>query len=470
MSNALIEISRWLFLGVLFFAPWIYGCTQPWAIRALDLALAIVLLLWLDGCVFRRSRPAAHRVAVWGVALLLCQGWWMACNPHFMHNAADHTFFPVAGLLHWAPGTVDRGVSVALMLRVTAMLGAILFAADLAAASPLWRQRMFQTIGLAGASVTMLGLLQRASGAHMIFWGERVGTTPFFATFYYAGNAGAFINLALLPVAAQAVLAIRDPDAHLRRALWIPGWLACLAGVFVNTSRVAQMIACGLTVVFLIAQARSAVRGHWIPRPAVLASYVAVVVVALAGLVVFTGWERSSEKWSLFPSQLSADNPRWLAMRATLGMLPDAGLMGLGPGTFEIAFPHYTSFLGDSIAGTWRYAHEDYLQAVVEWGWLGAAVASVLFFGGIFRCFARWKAEPKTEPLKNGNGAAHSPRRTRTRDRLLLFCAGLSLVGVALHALVDFPLQIASLQLYVSVFLGMGWSSSASPAPRATVP
>ena len=469
MSYAFIEAPRWLFLGLLICAPWAYGCTHPWAIRALDLGLAVVLLLWLDGCLLRGTRPVLHRWCVAAVALLACQGWWMALNPHFLHDAARHAFLPVAARVPWAPGSVDGAASTALMLRVTVLLGAILFVSDLARQA-VWRHRVFMTMAVAGVSVAFLGLLQRASGAQMIFWADRPSTAPFFATFYYQGNAGAFLNLVLLPVAAQAMLAIRAPEAHIGRAIWIPGWLACLAAVFVNTSRVGQLIACALTAAFLFTQARTAMRGMWMPRPAVVVGYVAAGCAALAGFIAAVGWERSSEKWGLLAGQLSAENPRWLAMQATLDMVPEAGLLGMGPGTFEIAFPHYTSFLGDSIAGIWRYAHQDYLQAIVEWGWLGAAAAGFVLFGAMARCFARWGAEAKTEPLTAESGVASPRRRMRTRDRLLLFSAGWSLTGVALHALVDFPLQIASLQLYVSVFVGVGWSAAASPTPKGALP
>ena len=86
------------------------------------------------------------------------------------------------------------------------------------------------------------------------------------------------------------------------------------------------------------------------------------------------------------------------------------------------------------------------MQTALEWGWVGSTLWALLFFGGIAVGIRNYK-----------NYAARdwTPRR-----RLLQPFVFIALVGVALHALVDFPLQIASIQLYVATYLGLCWGSS----------
>jgi O-antigen ligase len=177
------------------------------------------------------------------------------------------------------------------------------------------------------------------------------------------------------------------------------------------------------------------------PRKAAVI-YIAVALVVLAVLVVAM---LPAARWERLPGQMNAENPRWISTQVLLHMLPDAGAWGLGPGTFAVTFPHYTLEVGTAIRGIWRFAHQDYLQTLIEWGWAGAGVWAILFFGGLLRSF-------------------HFCRRMRSEENALLFTGGLALTGVALHALVDFPLQIASLQLYAAVYLGLGWGSGAWPA------
>ena len=121
------------------------------------------------------------------------------------------------------------------------------------------------------------------------------------------------------------------------------------------------------------------------------------------------------------------------------------GRVGLGTGHVCGRVSALHAGAGHLDRGIWRFAHVDYIQSLVEWGWARAGIWAVLFFGGMIRCFyfCRWM---------------------RSAESALLFTSGLALAGVALHALVDFPLQIASLQIHVAVYLELGWGSAASDA------
>jgi O-Antigen ligase len=317
------------------------------------------------------------------------------------------------------------------------------------AANPLWRGRLFFTLALSGGLLLLFGLVERATAAKGIFWEAWSSSGTFFATYFNHSNAGAFINLTLPLVAGQTFLAFRNEKGHLQRACWCFLLLVSITAVFVNTSRASMLIGIVLMIALAIGGIATVRRRSNVSLSLRVLPTVAVVLACAITLILSLGIQPSLTRWnqtmhSLFASQdgalwdgrLSIYRTCWLSLNA-------AGWFGFGPGTFSIVFPYLQQEHGGQLNGILRYAHQDYLQTMLEWGKVGFVLWALLIGGGIGRAFVHL--------CKNRRAVTREP------NIWLLLCA-LSLLGVLIHSLVDFPLQIASLQLIAAVLLGQLWA------------
>ena len=136
------------------------------------------------------------------------------------------------------------------------------------------------------------------------------------------------------------------------------------------------------------------------------------IILALIALAQATHLEQPLNRWQSVVERIPAD-ARWQASRVALGALPHAGFFGFGPGTFRVVFPGYNIGSGHAVPGTWRFLHEDYLQTVLEWGWLGSSLWALLFFGGIAVEFSATKiceARLDAEKTRDAAFGYRSPR------------------------------------------------------------
>ena len=433
-------------LGTLVYAPWAYGCTTPETIEVLNDLLAVVLALWVIDLVVSKRPPILPRplLAIAGALLLI--GWWMTLNAPTIYAADQFVFVPRRQLAGWARGSVDQALSFSWMVRATVLLGITCYFADLSL-RPVWLIRLWGTISVAGGSIALLGLLQKASGAKMLFWGEAPAAEfkTFFASYYYHANAGAFLNLALPPAIGLALRSIIRGGSPLTRALWPTSALCLVLAVFANTSRVAQLL--GVVLLIVLAASWFRGKGHKKSGTELAAIFGGAAVIIVTGFAVAQAshLDQPLERWGQLRGHLPAD-ARWLVAQAAWRGAPDAGWFGLGPGTFRVVFPYFTAYLGNRAAGVWRFLHDDYLQTLLEWGWIGSALWGAFFFGGILMAVRGLKADLS---------ARWMPRR-----RMLLSLVIVALLAIAVHATVDFPLQIASIQLYVATYLGLCWGST----------
>jgi O-antigen ligase len=183
-----------------------------------------------------------------------------------------------------------------------------------------------------------------------------------------------------------------------------------------------------------------------LPRKTVLL-WVAIVVCVIGGglfassrLIYEASFSRLTD-----PTEISESfGGRMAAYQDYVDAVPDVGFFGLGPGLFQLAFPYQKSPLGNVEVGLREYAHEDYFQTILEWGWLGALWWLVLIVGGLSQAYRSY---------------SHRALFSSRTDRHLVLAAMLGVGGILAHALLDFPLQIASLRLFFYLLLALCWAS-----------
>ena len=449
------QVAGWLIVVALVFAPLAFGSIPPPALAALEGLLAAAALFWaLDGLLNRTFPRFPWLLPVCGGELLL-QGWFMAWNAHSVYSVPTGAILPIVSPLPLAPGAVERTVAILAMLRLTALAACLFITVDLSR-EPVWRMRLLWAMVWTGAGFSLFGLVQQAGLVRFVAARMSSFEGIYFSTYNYHANAGAFLNLVIPALCALLLIALSEKQTA-GRCLLLGALLGCcLVAAMVNTSRGAQAI----TVLLLIGL------GCWtglhlaqgegkMARSARLALAVVVVGCVVLGGALVPHMHSAVQKWEQLPQSMSADSGRRQVWPIASAMARESGPFGRGPGTFKMLLPRsplltnafYSRWIIQRpVPGTatsmWSQAHEDYLQTFVEFGWVGGLAAAIVLFGGLARV---WRAV----------------RRDRSRPpapaTLAYVGVTTALLAVALHAAFDFPLQVASLQLYVAVYLGIAW-------------
>jgi hypothetical protein len=379
---------------------------------------------------------------------LLAYGWYMALYPVLAYREDYFTFLEVTPRISWLPGAVDGACARKMMTRITVLAGGILLATHYSA-SGSFRSRIWKTAALAGASIACLGWLQKILQNPVLLWAPEEFSWTHFAAYRYHANAGAFLNLVWPLAAGLAIRSFEGCGEFRRRAFWLGVAALSFLATFINVSKAALVVSVAIAVALAIwAQRRFSRRGFF-SDGFHLKTAGAVFLVVAALMAAMIPWQRWSD---LAGRSAQMPNDRWLAYEVSWRMAQESGWFGWGAGTWALSFPFFSGDHGDQIPGIWLFAHEDYLQTLVEWGVLGSLGWAIVIFGGMFRAVIQARKRDASQTAA---------------DRALAFVICLALAGVLAHALVDFPLQIASLQIYVATYLGLAWGGPPPADSRA---
>ncbi len=463
-------------------APWMFGSTRHWAIIRLCELLSLMACFWTAGSLLDKRRLPVRSVVTWCVLFLLISGWLVTLSvpPLTVDQFVENHLARIAA--RW-PGSVMLKSPVETMWLFTGLLFALVVTIDLSR-EKMWRTGLCAVMALTGASITVLGIVQIKTGATAMLWDTSVRFTGyFFGPFFQRTNAGAFINLVWPLSGALAIrgLTLRrggNLGQSLGFAFWSVICLTTLSGLTAVDSKASHfnvVLMTSLGLLWLLWRLRWSGFRRQIPK-LLLAATISACLLGTVGIAV-GNLSHISERWKelwvptrqgfgtsqhtfskmrddLFmeskdPVARTLFGTQRLEAMTCLRMIPQAGLLGFGPGTWTKTFPHFTE---DPLLRTFlltvQFAHHDFLQTVTEWGILGAAAWGVLIVGGL------WNGLRLLRRKRAANGQIDG-------EEALTIGLMLVMAGVLIHGMIDFPLQIPSIQLYAAVIVGLLWAEVA---------
>ena len=205
---------------------------------------------------------------------------------------------------------------------------------------------------------------------------------------------------------------------------------------------------------FFIALLGAGLLGVWLWRqmaPVLLALILSLVVVDVVLIGNWVGLDRVVErmdKTALLKEDRRGEETleeRQAASVLGLQSVLDYPWVGSGAGTFETVFTRYRS---PGIDGRYQHAHNDYLEIASDTGLLGLG----LLLGVVVATAARALCVLRAERSRLARGMA--------------FASLMAMTAMAVHAGVDFNLQIPAVVLSFCVVLALAWVADALPMRR----
>ncbi|MBU0677265.1 MAG: O-antigen ligase family protein [Verrucomicrobia bacterium] len=315
------------------------------------------------------------------------------------------------------------------MLYVASYVGAYWAWTELTSCYRRWRIILSLVI-VAVTVIAWYAIIQNANESRMVLGWERPEAYGMRAsgTFFCPNH---FAHLLSVSICICVALAMMAASGAALRLLAIYGIALCISALFLTQSRsgwIGAVVGVGVTV--SMAMWRKSQK--WF-----LATILGGPIVLL--LVSAALWMGSDVFRDRLITAMPGASGSTAAIRLniwhdTLPMIQDAPVLGHGPGSYRWVYPAYRSFSAQLWA---RYAHNEYLHMLSEFGIVGfllAAVAVAAFAMKLLSVF-----------------------RKASRDRDALMIAGLmgAVAASLTHALFDYNLHIPSTMHLLVMFAGI---------------
>ncbi len=460
-----ITAARTLLLGAIVLASADYGLTRESGITRFNQWAGVTFVVWLVGLICSRRLPRLPLSVYPGVVGVLVVGGLstgLAWVGVLLEDRFDYPAYYDKWLIF---GAIDFELAVAAMIRTSALLGVFLVALDLFS-SRRWTRALILTWAVSALGMVLFFALQRTVGGPFQLSSELSPRVPLaFAGFRYWGNAASYLNLSW-PLLAAVAAHLISADRARGWTLWLGAAAIVFASLFLNVSKAGNFLGAVGAILFAGLLGVQAYRRSGSAAFRISPATVLACVIPLAVIVTSLIYALPKERWeSLMASDASRDG-RVVAYGYFVQMLPDASWLGFGPGNFKVVYWDYVGH--DPIMRTTPFwvAHQDYLQTVTEWGYAGTAFWAWLFLIPSVALARLALGRDPGLPRRRDEYAYSWTEHLRlawealpdARSPIVAVGASVAIILTALHAIVDFPMQIASLQFYFLLWMALGWS------------
>jgi putative inorganic carbon (HCO3(-)) transporter len=458
--------SRPLFILYLLLIAWLplpLGSNRVWAWSFFELAAFLLAGAWFVHMLLRQL-PLPEVLIRLKVPLLLLGAWmlyqWLQLVP-----------LPLALLEFLSPSTaamvasgepvigtgfhalsLDRGSSLAGVLKNTAYLLMLLMTLLLVNSRKRLRALMILLlcVGLGEALLAIAGYYGNGLTA---LWVDAGGTSRAHGTYPNPNHFGALVSISISVTLGLllASMTLNREGKGMRgiltrwislalspRAVLIVALVTMFGALYLSNSRGASL---SLFFSLLLVISFGIFRHGWQSREAAM---LPVALLLSLGAAVFMGAGRLMERFLRFQAE---SEERLVIWQTALEMVSDYPFFGIGEGGFQWLFPAYESI--ESSSAWFKYAHNDYLELLVNQGILGAFLlgsAMLLLLRHLFRSFT-----VRRDPLVRG----------------VLFATLSAMLAFLIHALFDFNFHIPANAAWFHVMLGAGLVACQLPSRHA---
>ncbi len=247
-----------------------------------------------------------------------------------------------------------------------------------------------------------------------------------FGSFAYRSNAATYLNLVWpLGLGLLIQLGRENLDYGKRRIgngselLLIPFIILIASGPIISSSRGGAFVMIGMLIIISLGMLFIKIQSKF------LRMSVALILFTGLGAAYYQGWEKLEPRLT----EIFSDNmSNRIQIYEVIGeMIKDYSIFGSGPGSFEAII----QFELDDKFQIWQsWAHNDYLEFYLTFGKLGGLIILLFLASLIIHLLISVKY--------------------RAIRAIRLFGI-LSLLGMAIHAILDFPLQVQSILLLATI-------------------